>query len=46
MEVKEGVMQDATFITSDPSHARADKPSKILRIFEQSKPLVLKASRK
>src|SRR5665648_85465 len=26
MEVKEGVMQDATFITSDPGHTRADKP--------------------
>jgi len=26
MKVKKGVMQDATFITSDPGHARADKP--------------------
>jgi len=25
MKVKEGVMQDSTFITSDPGHARADK---------------------
>jgi len=26
MKVKEGVMQDSTFITSDQGHARADKP--------------------
>ena len=26
MKVKEGVMQDSTFITSDPGHARTDKP--------------------
>jgi len=26
MKVKEGVMQDSTFINSDPGHDRADKP--------------------
>ncbi len=26
LKVKKGVIQDATFITSDPGHARADKP--------------------
>jgi len=26
MKVKEGVMQDSTFINSDQGHARADKP--------------------
>ncbi len=26
LRVKKGVVQDATFITSDPGHARADKP--------------------
>jgi IS5 family transposase len=26
LKVKKGVIQDATFITSDPSHAKADKP--------------------
>ncbi len=26
LKVKKGVVQDATFITSDPGHARADKP--------------------
>ena len=26
MKVKEGVMQDATFITADPGHAPVDKP--------------------
>jgi len=26
MKVKKGVMQDATFITSDPGHSPADKP--------------------
>ncbi len=26
LQVKKGVIQDATFITSDPGHAKADKP--------------------
>ena len=26
LKVKKGVIQDATFITSDPGHAKADKP--------------------
>ena len=26
LKVKKGVLQDATFITSDPGHANADKP--------------------
>ena len=26
MKIKKGVVQDASFITSDPGHARADKP--------------------
>jgi len=28
LKVKKGVIQDATYITSDPGHANADKPCK------------------